>query len=100
MFGQLLSAISRARRVPRQGWKTLTGKNNGKYYKGKGAMQAGMHDSRGNFILLEDQKPKYIVPNLEGFALKPYVAHYILKKEDKVNLGIKTLSEKMLERGR
>lgn len=101
MFGELLSAFARgARRVPRYGWKSLSGKNNGRYYKGKGAMQTGLHDRHGRFVVLPEMLPRYVVPSLEGFELKPYVAHYLLKKEDKTALGIKTLAERRRERGK
>jgi hypothetical protein len=98
MFGGLLSALARARRVPREGWKTLTGKNSPKYYKGKNAMKTGVHDRYGNFVVLPDMMPKYVVPKLEGCQLQPYVQHYLLRKDDKALLGLKTLAEKRRER--
>lgn len=77
-FGtQLLSLFSRAqRRVPRLGYAAITGKQMPRFYKGKGATKTGIHTRRGRFHLLESMMPKYVVPDLTGFALKPYVAHY------------------------
>ncbi|KAH8058141.1 hypothetical protein JL720_14052 [Aureococcus anophagefferens] len=41
------------------------------YYKGVGSRSTGRHTSKGKFIV--DER-KVVVPDLEGFALKPYVA--------------------------
>ena len=76
MLVQLLTAVARARSVPSKGWKAVTGKERGRgYYKGKGAMKAGVHTRWGTFAVLPCMAPNYVVPDLKGFALKPYVAN-------------------------
>lgn len=81
-FGtQLLSLFARAhRRVPRLGYNTITGKQAPKFYKGKGSKKTGIHTRTGRFHLVASMMPKYVVPDLTGFTLKPYVAHYSRSK--------------------
>ena len=76
MITQFLSAVARARVVPSRGWKVLTSKDKRNFYKGKGSMKTGVLTSYGKFIPLAQMKPKYIVPDLTNFPLKPYVAQY------------------------
>eukprot|EP00182_Erythrolobus_australicus_P005116 CAMPEP_0185836058 /NCGR_PEP_ID=MMETSP1353-20130828/9017_1 /TAXON_ID=1077150 /ORGANISM="Erythrolobus australicus, Strain CCMP3124" /LENGTH=146 /DNA_ID=CAMNT_0028534799 /DNA_START=11 /DNA_END=451 /DNA_ORIENTATION=+ len=45
------------------------------YYKGKGARRMGRHTSMGNFKLDPNLVPNYVVPDITGFHLKPYVDH-------------------------
>ncbi|VEU40816.1 unnamed protein product [Pseudo-nitzschia multistriata] len=53
----------------------LTTKRAGKgYYKGKGATKEGRLTSKGKFIPDPKKKLELIVPDLEGFNLKPYIA--------------------------
>jgi hypothetical protein len=73
MWPGALSLFIRGRWVPRKGWKVLTTKQSTKIYKGKGAMKTGLHDRWGRFQQLESMMPKYVVPSLVGFNLKPYV---------------------------
>ncbi|GBF98250.1 hypothetical protein Rsub_11070 [Raphidocelis subcapitata] len=58
MISGVLSAFARARTVPSRGWKT------------------GVHTSRGGFRVLPSMLPRYLVPDLAGFKLGPYVANY------------------------
>lgn len=44
------------------------------YYKGVGSRSTGRHTSKGKFIVDERKVVRLVVPDLEGFALKPYVA--------------------------
>ena len=74
-LARLLTAVARARSVPSKGWKAVTGKERRGYYKGKGGMKAGVHTRFGAFAVLPSMAPDYVVPALEGFALKPYVAN-------------------------
>lgn len=80
MLPSLLSALARARSVPSKGWKVISGKQKPTYYKGKGAMKTGLHTSKGQFRILPAMLPAYVMPDLTGFTLKPYVANY--SKED------------------
>ncbi len=81
MLPGLLSSFTRyARRVPRRGWKVLTGKQQPRRYRGKGAMKTGMHTSKGHFLPMPSMMPNYVVPDLTGFSLKPYVAHHVKRE--------------------
>lgn len=44
------------------------------YYKGKGGTKEGRLTSKGKFIADPLKKLNLIVPDLEGFPLKPYIA--------------------------
>lgn len=75
MVTQLLSSFARRMRwVPRTGWKVLSGKEQPKFYKGKGSMKTGVHTRKKGFHLVESVLPQYVVPDLTGFPLKPYVS--------------------------
>eukprot|EP00877_Chromochloris_zofingiensis_P003510 jgi/Chrzof1/1315/Cz10g02220.t1 len=77
MLQQLLSPFMRGyRRIPNKGFKVLTSKHRNRFYKGKGSMKTGVHTSTGRFIVLPRMMPQYVVPDLTGFTLKPYVANY------------------------
>ncbi|KAK9833988.1 hypothetical protein WJX81_000994 [Elliptochloris bilobata] len=72
---QLLGAALRYRRVPAKGFKRLTSKQGNKnYYKGKGVQSTGHHTKLGHYQVTEAKRPKYMVPDLTGFTLKPYIA--------------------------
>ncbi|KFP05086.1 39S ribosomal protein L41, mitochondrial [Calypte anna] len=43
--------------------------------KGRGAKRLGVLTSNYKFILIKEMVPEFIVPNLEGFKLKPYVSY-------------------------
>ncbi len=43
---------------------------------GKGAMKTGTHTPRGGFQVVPQMLPRYLVPDLSGFTLKPYVQNY------------------------
>ncbi|KAM9370941.1 large ribosomal subunit protein mL41 [Phaethornis superciliosus] len=45
------------------------------YNKGRGAKRPGLLTSNRKFILIREMVPEFIVPNLEGFKLKPYVSY-------------------------
>ncbi len=49
------------------------------YYKGKGCTSEGRLTSKGKFIADPLKKLQLIVPDLEGFPLKPYIAKTISK---------------------
>lgn len=54
---------------------SMTTKRAGKgFYKGKGATKEGRLNSKGKFLTDPLRQLKLVVPDLEGFALKPYVA--------------------------
>ncbi|NXT26253.1 RM41 protein, partial [Syrrhaptes paradoxus] len=45
------------------------------YNKGRGAKKLGVLTSSRKFLLVREMVPEFIVPNLEGFKLKPYVSY-------------------------
>uniref|UniRef100_A0A061QPF9 Large subunit ribosomal protein L41, mitochondrial n=2 Tax=Tetraselmis sp. GSL018 TaxID=582737 RepID=A0A061QPF9_9CHLO len=80
----LLSAAARGRRVPRSGFSRLTTKNGPRnYYKGKGAIAPGFHTRKGGYKMLSWKLPKYIIPDLSGFELKPYVDPNVVRPNAK-----------------
>lgn len=72
--------LSRAvRRLP------LTSKQAGpNYYKGYGGGAMGSHTRRGGYILDYSKIRTYVVPDLEGFHLTPFVSKRIEKPDTKV----------------
>jgi len=72
----VFTGFLRGRLVPRTGLSQLTGKRGNKnYYKGKGCRTMGRHTRKGKYILMEEKMPDYMVPDLLGFKLQPYVSH-------------------------
>jgi large subunit ribosomal protein L41 len=68
----------------------LTTKRAGKgYYKGKGCTSEGRLTSKGKFIADPLKKLQLIVPDLRGFALKPYISRTVAKSppKDQLSLG-------------
>lgn len=51
----------------------------GGFYKGKGATKEGRRTSKGKFIVDPLKRLELIVPSLEGFQLKPYIAASVPK---------------------
>ncbi|XP_028312900.1 large ribosomal subunit protein mL41 [Gouania willdenowi] len=43
--------------------------------KGRGARPTGLNLSSGKFLTIPAMIPEFVVPNLEGFKLKPYVSY-------------------------
>lgn len=43
--------------------------------KGRGARPTGLKLSSGKFLPIKAMIPEFVVPNLEGFKLKPYVSY-------------------------
>ncbi|XP_009627590.1 uncharacterized protein [Nicotiana tomentosiformis] len=44
------------------------------YYKGKNCKPTGFHTRKGDYVLVQEKLPNYVVPNLRDFQLKPYVS--------------------------
>jgi large subunit ribosomal protein L41 len=60
---------SRTKRLP------ITTKRAGKgFYKGKGSTKEGLVNSKGQYQPDHRLKLQLVVPDLEGFKLKPYIA--------------------------
>ncbi|KAJ9067803.1 60S ribosomal protein L27, mitochondrial [Entomophthora muscae] len=45
------------------------------YYKGTRVGSTGSHTKHGQYIIDQSKVRKYVVPDLEGFELTPYVSH-------------------------
>lgn len=78
-WGAVLTTLGRNRRVPRKGFTLLTTKQGPRgYYKGKGAASTGRHTKQG-YLVTKEKLPEYVVPDLSGFKLKPFVAYELPK---------------------
>ncbi|AED94508.1 putative ribosomal protein L27/L41 [Arabidopsis thaliana] len=44
------------------------------FYKGKNCKPTGFHTRKGGYVVQPDKLPNYVVPDLTGFKLKPYVS--------------------------
>ncbi|KAK1312203.1 hypothetical protein QJS10_CPA07g00909 [Acorus calamus] len=44
------------------------------YYKGKNCKSTGFHTRKGGYVVMDEKLPSYVVPDLTGFKLKPYVS--------------------------
>jgi large subunit ribosomal protein L41 len=69
-----LSRTVLARLGPTQGRGPLTSKRAPHLKKGYGAGGIGVHSKKGFFHINTQMVPKFIVPDLTGFNLKPYVS--------------------------
>lgn len=63
-----------ARLGPTQGRGPLTAKRAPHLKKGYGAVGVGSHTRSGFFHINTQMVPKFVVPDLTGFQLKPYVS--------------------------
>ena len=58
------------------------------YYKGKGGTSEGRLTSKGKFIADPLKKLQLIVPDLNGFTLKPYIGRTVAKSPPKDQLSL------------
>ncbi|KAH3769116.1 uncharacterized protein LOC127846587 [Dreissena polymorpha] len=91
------------RLVPFDHRKPVTGKHTGPHIEGgseeaqrKAALHlvqpTGYYNSTGKFIGVKEMKPVFVVPDLKGFKLKPYVP-YAMEDIDKPQFTAKDLFE-------
>ncbi|KAI5082807.1 hypothetical protein GOP47_0002550 [Adiantum capillus-veneris] len=71
VVGMMRAGLRRKHRASLNILTSKTGPRN--YYKGKNCLSTGRHTSKGKYILIAEKLPKYCVPDLTGFPLKPYV---------------------------
>ncbi|XP_005994514.1 large ribosomal subunit protein mL41 [Latimeria chalumnae] len=45
------------------------------HYKPRGTKRTGFITSSGKFVTVKEMVPEFVVPNLSGFKLKPYVSY-------------------------
>ncbi|NWI69984.1 RM41 protein, partial [Todus mexicanus] len=43
--------------------------------KGRGAQRPGLRTAGGKFVLVPEMVPEFVVPDLRGFKLRPYVSY-------------------------
>lgn len=56
--------------------RVMTGKmGNKNFYKGRGVRNTGFHTRKAGYIIVYRKVPQFIVPDLTGFELKPYVSY-------------------------
>ncbi|KAG5384167.1 hypothetical protein IGI04_035637 [Brassica rapa subsp. trilocularis] len=72
----LLSAIGRSfRRKRASSLDILSPKRAPRdFYKGKNCKSTGFHTKKGGYVVQPDKLPNYVIPDLTGFKLKPYVS--------------------------
>mmetsp|Transcript_46124 Transcript_46124/g.88012 ORF Transcript_46124/g.88012 Transcript_46124/m.88012 type:complete len:98 (-) Transcript_46124:1682-1975(-) len=64
-----------ARWVPAWGTHVANSKRGNKnFFKGKGVPAIGRHTRKGHYLVVPWKIPEYVVPDLTGFALKPYIS--------------------------
>ncbi|XP_047312279.1 39S ribosomal protein L41-A, mitochondrial-like [Impatiens glandulifera] len=75
-LGLIIQSIGRAyRRKRTSSLSILTSKSGPRnYYKGKNCKPTGFHTRKGGYVVQEEKLPNYVVPDLTGFKLKPYVS--------------------------
>ncbi|XP_020704015.1 39S ribosomal protein L41-A, mitochondrial [Dendrobium catenatum] len=47
------------------------------YYKGKNCKPTGFHTRKGGYVVQDEKLPRYVVPDLTDFKLKPYVSQCV-----------------------
>ncbi len=74
MLTNVLCMFLRGRRAPRKGFYGMMSRKRGNkhYYKGFNNSNLGRHAGRV-YHLDENKLPVYVAPDLQGFALRPYV---------------------------
>lgn len=60
---------------PRRGWQVKAAAWVKKAHVDRGDKKVGLHSTTG-FHIIEDLRPRYIVPDFTDCKLRPYVAHY------------------------
>ncbi|KAJ0240974.1 hypothetical protein HA466_0220080 [Hirschfeldia incana] len=72
----LLSAIGRTfRRKRASSLDILSPKRAPRtFYKGKNCKSTGFNTKKGGYVVQQDKLPNYVIPDLTGFKLKPYVS--------------------------
>ena len=78
----LITGLARAMRKKRNSsLNILTSKKGPRdYYKGKNCKSTIFNTRKDGYVLMEEKWRRYIVPDLTGFKLKPYVAHTMSTK--------------------
>ncbi|WAR12287.1 RM41-like protein [Mya arenaria] len=97
------------RRVPFDERYIVTGKHTGPHIEGGSeeaqqrtalhmARQAGFFSKNGNFVHVKQMHPEFIVPDLTGFKLQPYVP-YLMDNIERPKFTAKDLFEEYYQAG-
>ncbi|XP_039123892.1 39S ribosomal protein L41-A, mitochondrial-like isoform X2 [Dioscorea cayenensis subsp. rotundata] len=72
----LILGLGRAMRRKRTSSLSILSSKRGPrdYYKGKNCKSTGFHTRKGGYVIVDEKLPRYIVPDLTDFKLKPYVS--------------------------
>ncbi|WVZ91324.1 hypothetical protein U9M48_037512 [Paspalum notatum var. saurae] len=75
-LGLTLSSLGRAMRRKRlSSLDILSSKRAPRnYYKGKNCKPTGFHTRKGGYVIVDEKLPRFVVPDLTDFKLKPYVS--------------------------
>lgn len=71
---------------PRRGWQVKAAAWVKKWHIDRGDVKVGFRQGRKGFHIVDSLLPRYVVPDLEGFPLKPYVSE-VEPKEDVSSKG-------------
>ncbi|KAM0935819.1 putative ribosomal protein L27/L41 [Dioscorea sansibarensis] len=72
----LILGLGRAMRRKRTSSLSILSSKRGPrdYYKGKNCKSTGFHTRKGGYVIVDEKLPRYVVPDLTDFKLKPYVS--------------------------
>ncbi|KAG6504244.1 39S ribosomal protein L41-A, mitochondrial-like [Zingiber officinale] len=72
----LIIGLTRAMRRKRTSSLSILSSKRGPrdYYKGKNCKPTGFHTRKGGYVMMDEKMPRYVVPDLTDFKLKPYVS--------------------------
>lgn len=75
-LGLILSSLGRAMRRKRtSSLGILSSKRAPRdYYKGKNCKPTGFHTRKGGYVMVDEKLPRFVVPDLTDFKLKPFVS--------------------------
>eukprot|EP00798_Chlamydomonas_sp_ICE-L_P016934 gene16934-23206_t len=66
--------------APRKGWQVNAASWVKKMHVDREDVKVGIQQA-SRFVVVDDMKPRYVVPDLSGFLLKPYVSHFEKNEE-------------------
>ena len=79
---RLVQRSAGRRTGPRRGWQVKAASWVKRAHVDRGDKKVGLFSSAdGQFHIIEDLRPRYMVPDLTGCALRPYVSHHKTAKQ-------------------
>ncbi|XP_042422744.1 39S ribosomal protein L41-A, mitochondrial-like [Zingiber officinale] len=74
-LGLIIGLTSAVRRKRTSSLSILSSKRGPRdYYEGKNCKPTGFHTRKGGYVIMDEKMPRYVVPDLTDFKLKPYVS--------------------------